>query len=37
MFLLYLLYLYLYTNNMHYEKMERTIIISGNFAGRAFS
>jgi hypothetical protein len=32
MFLLYLLYLY--TNDMHYEKVEHTIFITGNFTGR---
>jgi hypothetical protein len=32
MFLLYLFYLY--TNDMHYEKVERTIFITGNFTGR---
>jgi hypothetical protein len=37
MFLLYLLYLYLYTNNTHYEKRERTINVTGNFACRAFN
>jgi preprotein translocase subunit SecA len=31
-FLLYLLYLY--TNDKHYEKVERTIFITGNFTGR---
>ena len=32
MFLLYLLYLY--TNDIHYEKVEYTIFITDNFTGR---